>query len=252
MQIKIKNEEFFNIQRQYGIYAIRCLVNNRIYIGSTKQSFRARFSNHCKFLGQQKLGNKGLQDDYNLHGPENFEFEIISIIMNENDIVIGEQQFIDNLHPYYNVMKTANNNSRTNLNKKFTKEHREKIREKSKLFKHENIDKIIDQNKKGANKFELTNLTTGEIKFIDSTLELQEFFDMTTIRKYYDKKYKGWYIKLLKTQSKNAELFINNEWKIFESFEKCDKFLNKWRGYTSTQSLRNVTELCGYSVKFNN
>lgn len=252
MIIKIKNQEYFNIQRQYGIYAIRCLKNDRIYIGSTKQSFRARFSNHCKFLSQGKLSNKELQNDYNLYGSENFQFEIISIIMKEENIEIGEQQFINSMNPYYNVYRIAKNSSTTNLNKKFTDEHKEKIREKSKLFKHQDIEKITKQNKDGANKYELTNKTTNEIVFLNSKLELEDFLKYKQIQRYYNSYYKEWFIKVIKTQKKNVKLFINNKWETFDSFEKCDRFLNKWRGYTSTQSLRKVEYLCGYLVEFNN
>jgi group I intron endonuclease len=252
MLIKIKNESSFNIQRQCGIYAIRCLTNNRIYVGSTKQSFRARFSNHCKFLKSGKLSNKKLQTDYTLYGPDNFEFEILSVIINESDIVITEQYFINNLRPYYNYFKIAHNSSKTNDGKKFSEEHKQKIREKSKLFKHSDIEKIKKQNKEGANKFKLTNLVTQEVVNIESANELRVFLNLDNVNNYYNTQYNNWYVEVIKTQKKTVKLIVNEEIIKFNSFNDCDKFLNKWRGYTSTQSLKNVKVLCGFPVNFIN
>lgn len=249
---KVKNENNFNISRQRGIYLIRCIVNDQIYVGSTKQNFRARFSNHCKFLKQGKLCNKKLQSDYNLYGPGNFEFEILSVVLNEDDIVTTEQYFINNLKPYYNFLKVAHNSSRTNNGKKFSKEHIEKIRKKSKMFKHVNIEKIIKQNKEGANKFKLVNTKTNEVVHIDSAIKLRMFLNTEHVNNYYNTVYKDWYIEVVKTQKKTVELTIDGEIKRFKSFNDCDKFLNKWRGFTSTQSLKNVEELCGFPVKFIN
>jgi len=252
MVIKIKNQKNFNIQRQFGIYLIRCKTNGKIYIGSTKQSFRARFSNHCKFLTKGKLSNFILQNDFTKYGVEEFEFEILSVTLDEDNVHMLEKQFIDLLKPEYNVIKSISNNSRTNLNRKFTDEHKDKIRVKSLLFKHEDIEKITKQNKDGSNKFELVNVKTGEVLLINSRLELMDFLDVKSPNDHYGTVYKGYKIKVLKRQRKTITLTLDNEKLVFTSFEKCDKFLNKWRGYTSTQSLRNVTVLCGYSVKFNN
>jgi len=251
MEIKIKNEELFNIRRDIGVYLLRCIPENRIYIGSTNQSFRARFSNHCKFLVQGNLGNEKLQNDFNKYGKENFEFEILGVYP-ENLTVKYEQSFIDTLKPYYNVNK-AFNKSLTNTGKKFSDEHKEKIREKSKLYKHneETLNLITELNKENAAQYRVTNIETKE-EFLKTWNQLEKFFGTTGFNKSVGKIYKNlWKIEKLKAQAKNVQLLVNNEWVTFSSFEKCDKFLNKWRGYTSTQSLKNVEKLCGYTVKFN-
>lgn len=248
MNIKIKNENLYNIRRDIGVYIIRCIPLNRIYIGSTNQSFRARFSNHCKFLNKGTLGNNQLQEDFNNYGANNFEFEILGVYP-ENLTVHYEKYFTDLLKPYYNKNKPCNN-SKTNLGKKFSKEHKEKIREKAKQFKHNNLDLISKQNKEGANKFIVTNLETSEKININSKLELSNFLKIKHPQKYYNKTYKNYFIELLKTQKKKVSLYINNEWIEFSSYEKCDKFLNKWRGYTSTKSLKSISNIDGYNVKF--
>lgn len=250
MKIKIKNENLFNIQRQFGVYLLRCIPENRIYIGSTKQSFRARFSNHYKFLSTNSLENKKLQEDYNKYGEENFEFEILGVY-DENLTVKYEQIFINSLKPYYNVMKAVNN-SKTNWNKKLTEEHIEKIREKSLLYKHnkETLERISKLNKENSAQYLVTNINTNE-SFETTWLGLIDKFG-TGCNKSVGKIYKKeWKIECLKKQAMKISLFIDNNWIEFNSFEKCDNFLNKWRGFTSTQKLKNVTTICGYNVKYN-
>lgn len=250
MIIKIKNENLFNIRRDIGVYLIRCIPENKIYIGSTNQSFRARFSNHCKFLKSGNLGNKKLQDDFNKYGENNFEFEILGIYP-ENLTVHYEQFFINTLNPYYNVTKACNK-SLTNKDKKFSEEHKEKIRQKSKLYKHspKSLKLLTDLNKSNSSLYCITNINTNET-FNKTYFECFNFFKSIAFMKRVGKIYKNeWKIDKLKTQAKTISLFVNNNWILFESFEKCDKFLNKWRGYTSTQYLKNVTMIGTYAVKF--
>lgn len=239
MAIRVKNESNFNIRRDVGVYLIRCIPTDRIYIGSTKQSFRARFSNHNKFLSQGTLGNKKLQADFNIYGESNFEFEILGTYPEELTVQY-EKQFIDDLKPYYNVNRACNN-SRTNLNKKFTDEHKEKIRAKAKLYKHneECLERLSKINTDNAAQYEIVNLETGET-FI------RKFKD---IRELTGGKKKGWSITKLKKQAKTIYLLVDDDWMEFSSYEKCDKFLNKWRGYTSTKMLKGSQEIDGYKVE---
>lgn len=249
--MKILNESEFNTQRQFGIYLIRCLINNKIYIGSTKQSFRARFSNHRKFLKNGKLSNKLLQSDYNLYGKDNFQFEIIEICKSIEDIETLENSHVLKLKPEYNILKTIFNRSKTNLNKKFTEEHKLKLKEKSKLFKHSDLDKVKIQNQKNATKIKLTNILTNEVKIFDTCLSASKFLNITFIQNFYGKNVKGYLVEVLKTQKKSVELFYNENWIKFDSYEKCDKFLDRWRGFTSTHFLKNAKTLLEYPVKFN-
>ena len=60
-----------------GIYAIRNIVNNKVYIGSTKTAFHTRKTKHCTSLQKNEHYNEYLQSSYNKHGDNNFIFEII-------------------------------------------------------------------------------------------------------------------------------------------------------------------------------
>ena len=189
MIIKIKNENSYDIRRDIGVYMIRCIPEDKIYIGSTKQSFRARFSNHCKFLKNNSLGNKQLQEDYNKYGPDNFEFEILGVYP-ENLTVVYEEEFINKLKPFYNKTKACNN-SKTNTGKKFSEEHKNKIREKSKLYRHsiETLENLSKLNKENKSIYKVTNINTKE-SFTKSFFELEEFFKSSAFYRYINKIYK--------------------------------------------------------------
>ena len=55
--------------------------------------------------------------------------------------------------------------------------------------------------------------------------------------------YKGWMISQETTQKKKILVHFENEDKIFNSFNECDRALNMWRGYTSTMYTRKNDKL---------
>lgn len=71
--IQYKMENFKNI----GIYTITNLVNNKIYVGSTTNSFNRRRNQHFSLLKQNKHTNSYLQNSYNKYGDKNFKFEVL-------------------------------------------------------------------------------------------------------------------------------------------------------------------------------
>jgi group I intron endonuclease len=93
-----------------GVYIIRCVVNGKIYIGSTSTSFRKRWREHRYELLRNKHKNSHLQNAWNLHGEVSFEFSIILECL-PDQCIIYEQHFLDTLTPYgtrgYNQSPTA-------------------------------------------------------------------------------------------------------------------------------------------------
>jgi len=59
-----------------AVYQIRCLVNNRVYIGETTFVLQ-RELDHMAALKRKAHSNPYLQDDYNQYGPDAFVFEIL-------------------------------------------------------------------------------------------------------------------------------------------------------------------------------
>ena len=62
------------------VYAIKCLVNNKIYIGQTG-NYKNRKKQHLYQLQTNKHTNPYLQEDFNTYGINNFRFYIL-----ENDV----------------------------------------------------------------------------------------------------------------------------------------------------------------------
>lgn len=120
------------------IYQIKNKVNNKIYIGSTQKinSLLRKIEHFCKLNGNYH-NNKHLQSSFNIHGADNFVFEIIeSFQFPENynkeciyEYVTGrELYYINLLSPEYNICKEISGGK---LGKKMSEENKDNLK---KLF----------------------------------------------------------------------------------------------------------------------
>lgn len=93
-----------------GIYSISNKVNNKVYIGSSK-NIHLRISEHVLDLSKNIHKNSYLQNSWNKYGGDNFELIIIELC--DVDILLDrEQHWIDNFVSYnrkygYNLHKDA-------------------------------------------------------------------------------------------------------------------------------------------------
>ena len=108
-----------------GIYQIRNLVNDKIYIGSSYILAR-RWEEHKKTLRGGYHCNCYLQNAWNKYGEENFVFEVLDEIDNDDELEQIEQWYLDNWKPQYNLSKYVNAPMR---GRKHTKESRRKMSE---------------------------------------------------------------------------------------------------------------------------
>lgn len=69
-----------------AIYEIRNLINNKVYIGSSKQ-VNKRFTIHRHRLNKNTHANKYLQAAWNKYGKDAFEFKVIHILEKESDLI---------------------------------------------------------------------------------------------------------------------------------------------------------------------
>lgn len=96
---------------KYGIiYQIRCKINNKVYIGSTK-NISLRIEYHLNKLRYNNHYSETLQNDWNLYGEKNFVFETIDSC-NINRILLLEQYWINKSKKLYNknaAIKINNN-----------------------------------------------------------------------------------------------------------------------------------------------
>ena len=81
MNIKVENPKDLELT---GVYQIKNIINNKIYIGSTKQCIRVRINHHLKALRNNKHKNTHLQNACNKYGESMYEFSILKICKKEN------------------------------------------------------------------------------------------------------------------------------------------------------------------------
>jgi group I intron endonuclease len=81
-----------------GVYQIKCIINNKIYIGSSMR-IKERWSRHKSNLRRGYHSNKVLQRDWNNYGEENFEFSVLERCPIEK-LHAYEQKYLDELQPF--------------------------------------------------------------------------------------------------------------------------------------------------------
>ena len=110
-----------------GVYQIKNIVNNKIYIGSSK-NIKKRFGNHKWSLRKLRHDNILLQNSWNKYGENVFEFSILEVC--EIHILIEREQYYLDLHkPFdrmvgYNLCPIAYSTS----GYKYSEESKEKIK----------------------------------------------------------------------------------------------------------------------------
>lgn len=94
-----------------GIYQIRNIINNKIYIGSTK-NFDQRKYRHFLHLRNGEHHSILLQRAYNKYGEINFVFEVLEEC-EDQELIKKEQEYLDNYKPFspvgYNISTIASN-----------------------------------------------------------------------------------------------------------------------------------------------
>ena len=89
-----------------GVYIIRNKINDKCYIGSAATSFKIRRNSHRHHLRKGTHHNSYLQNAWNKHGADAFEFAILLFCAPEA-CIDHEQIFIDIYQPEYNICQTA-------------------------------------------------------------------------------------------------------------------------------------------------
>lgn len=78
-----------------GIYKIKNLINDKIYIGKTEVRFVERYWNHVWKLNNRSHDNKYLEKSWWKYGDTNFVFEVVHILDNDEDINNLENYYIE-------------------------------------------------------------------------------------------------------------------------------------------------------------
>jgi len=125
-----------------GIYQIANIYNGKKYIGKSK-NIRSRWLIHIQLLRRGEGANAHLQHAWNFHGEDNFTFEILEIVRDEDALSIREKFLVEERSPEYNLAIV------TESSWNFTDEIRKKMRD-AKLGKPASISKeaLAERNRK--------------------------------------------------------------------------------------------------------
>lgn len=104
-----------------GIYSIRNVVTDNLYVGSSYNLHKRKLS-HFRMLRKGNHHSTHLQRSFLKHGTDNFIFSILEECSIDL-LLIREQFYIDTLKPRYNICKIAGNS----LGTKRTEETKRKL-----------------------------------------------------------------------------------------------------------------------------
>lgn len=100
------------IHNMKGIYIIKNLVNNKIYIGSSKNINKRLTVHKSRLFGNTHI-NKHLQNAYNKYGINNFEFKYLkeipeSLLRRAEQFYINKYKSLDPKYGYNKAMVVSN------------------------------------------------------------------------------------------------------------------------------------------------
>lgn len=121
-----------------GIYKITSIINNKIYIGSSK-NIEKRFNVHKKQLNNNTHINPHLQSSWNKYGEENFVFDILEYCDISN--LIEKEQFYMDKTLCYN--REIGFNNCIKADRPLGYKHTEEAKKRMSLIKKEQIKKGI-------------------------------------------------------------------------------------------------------------
>lgn len=263
----MKTDVSEEVLKGWGVYKITNLVNGHFYIGSTTEYFKKRvFYAHLSdyFLWKNDKTRRSmcpiLYNAFEKYGLESFQLEILVSFKRKKDSKTNkkiatflEERFLKKLNPEYNICKEPSKGGCPNLGKKLSQEWKDKIGEKSKLYKHSDnkiiYDKKSQQNKDLSSRY---RISIDDKVFEGSVIECVKLLniDPATFFNWFKGKVKSkCRIEKLKSQKKSIKITKNKESFIFKSFGECDKYLKMWRGYTSTCIVNNRNVILDYKYE---
>ena len=106
-----KTPKYYGNANKSGIYRIVNLINDKVYIGRSSR-FKGRWASHLSTLRNNKHYNGYLQNEFNKHGEDAFQFEVVEVVSNTptKTIAEAEQRYIDQVYGRefcYNLDKIA-------------------------------------------------------------------------------------------------------------------------------------------------
>lgn len=225
--------------KKSGIYQIRNLINNIIYVGSASLLGNRKWQ-HFNQLILNNHPNKKLQNAFNKYGRENFIFEVLELCEKEN-LIHREQYYLNILlcanvnntffnKRGYNILRIAKNSVGFKHSEETKKKISEiqigkKVSQKVKdLLYYYSKDRIVSEETR-----EKSRLAKLGFKHTEET---KEKLRQINIGKKFSKEHVE---KIINAQIKPV-ILINitiNTIITFSSYKDCAKYLNISKGYVS-------------------
>ena len=160
------------MQKTQGIYKITDLINNKCYIGQSR-NIESRIKKHFSNLEKNIHHSKYLQEDFNKYGKENFSIEILETINDLDLLLIVEDFYIKKFHAYgcgYNMIPSKLEKENTyGLNMSISKIE-EILQQSNYIIFNDTLLKDIKSGIIG------TILTNGITPLLEYLLFLKQFF----------------------------------------------------------------------------
>ena len=222
-----------------GIYYIRNLINNHLYIGSSIMLTK-RYKEHRLKLSTNKHHCTALQNAINKYGIDNFEFVVLKVYtdISDKNLRLIEGMLIRLFKSEYNICKYPEVSGKPNYKRKLDKVWVFNLH-KNNNYKHSNnveiYNKVVEKNKNTATKIILNkdsnNIEFNTVKEACIYLGLKSHC-LDNVQKRCNKL--GYTLKIEQTQKKKVRVIEpNNIIRDFNSAGECDRFYNLWRGCTS-------------------
>ena len=165
------------METKTGVYCIENKINGKKYIGSSQHVYKRR-NRHFSELKNGKHKNIKLQNSYNKHGKDAFQFYVLEFVEEKGLLIDREQYYIDKENPQYNINIIAN----SSLGVKRSEETKEKLRQANLGLKHPEWRNKIKSESQGGN-----NHWTQKKEFSDESKNKMS----ETHKKLYENGYKN-------------------------------------------------------------
>lgn len=171
----------------HGIYFIKNIVNNKIYIGSTI-NFKERWHEHVRLLKKQKHHCLHLQNSWNKYSEKSFIFKRIEIVKSQDNLIKTEQSYLDKYWDgginCYNICKIAG----SKIGVPCTKDTKDKISSSLKKYFNENTKSMVRRKLTNKEKHHLSIINTGK-KANATTRKKMSTLSQGTNNNFYGKKH---------------------------------------------------------------
>jgi group I intron endonuclease len=147
----------------YCVYKIVNLINGKSYVGRSKH-FDRRKIEHLMMLNKGVHHSKRLQNSYNKHGKDCFEFSTIFESEFESACIAFEQVEIDSGKHWYNISKNSSGGGVKAPNKKNRTLSLEKLVQALVFFINNDGDLLLTSKTFGISKSYLWNLIKGNVR----------------------------------------------------------------------------------------